>query len=196
MCSSDLSRAHWPRHAAFWTLRQARPSPVPLRATGALSPPWHSRMMGSVLSLAHTTAQSEPWIPKVARLTADLQTGTLQVTDPLCFHLMSSVSFHLCQDNWLSRTQQHSLHFLTQKTPECSVTNRPSIGTVGYGVQIPNYFSGCSLKIEPASGGPTPPLSSGDHTLKLTFAGLYMARVGRSAGPASPAAFEDYSIVL
>ena len=151
--------------------------------------------MGSVLSLVHTTAQSEPGIPKLTRRSPVLQTGTSQVPDLPCFHLMSCASFHPCQVNFLSRTQRRS-HFLTQKTPECSLTNRPSMMTVGYWVQIQNCFSGCRLKIEPASGGRTPPLSLGGHPQKLTFAGLYTARVGRSAGPASRVACEDYSIVL
>ena len=95
---------------------------------------------------------------------------------------MASVSFHLCQVKCLSRTQPSS-RFMTLKTPGCSRTNRPSILTVGSMVQIQNCFSGCRLKIEPAFGGPGTLRCLRDHPRKLTSAGLYMATVGRDAGP-------------
>jgi len=72
---------------------------------------------------------------------------------------------------------------MMQNTPEFSVTNNPSILMVGYTALIQNYFFGCRLKIEAAFGGPTPPLSLGDHPLKLTLADSSMVTTGRTAGP-------------
>jgi len=72
---------------------------------------------------------------------------------------------------------------MMQNTPKCSVTNHPSIIMVGYMALIQNYFSGCCLKIEVAFGGPTTPLSLGDHPLKLTLADSSMVTTGCTAGP-------------
>jgi len=73
-------------------------------------------------------------------------------------------------------------HFMMQKTPECSVTNHPSIIMVGYTTLIQNYFSGYRLKIKVAFGGPTTLLSLGHHPLKLTLANSSMVTTGHTAG--------------
>ena len=142
----------------------------------------HSRMMGSVSSQAHTTTQSGYGTWRQVRPPPVPLKGASQVQDLSCFHLMDSVSFRLCQVNCLSRIQPCS-RFMTPKTPECSRTNGPSILTVGSKVHIQNCFSACRLKIEPAFGGPGTLLCLRDHPPKLTSVGLYMATIGRGAGP-------------